>query len=84
MNYYVYYKVTPERIQELRARIDALLQAVEDHCGVRGRLMHRRDDPSTYMEVYEDVKDEAAFEVLLEREGAKLGLQRHLERFESV
>jgi hypothetical protein len=33
------------------------------------------------MEVYEDVKDAAAFDVLLEREGAKLGLPRKLERF---
>jgi quinol monooxygenase YgiN len=81
MNYYVYYKVTPERLHEVRARIDALLKAVEKQCGVRGRLMHRRDDPSTYMEVYEDVKDETAFEALLEREGAKLGVQRKLERF---
>jgi hypothetical protein len=84
MNYYVYYKVTPERVQEVRARIEALLQAVERQCGVRGRLMHRRDDPSTYMEVYEDVRDETAFEALLEREGAKLGVQRKLERFVCV
>jgi hypothetical protein len=33
------------------------------------------------MEVYENVKDAAALEALLEREGAKLGLQRKLERF---
>jgi hypothetical protein len=43
--------------------------------------MRRRDDPTTYMEVYEGVKDEAAFEALLEREGAKLGVPRRLERF---
>jgi hypothetical protein len=84
MNYYVYYKVTPERVQELRARIDALLKAIEAQCGVRGRLMHRRDDPSTYMEVYEDVKNESAFEALLEREGATISVPRHVERFVSV
>jgi hypothetical protein len=33
------------------------------------------------MEVYEGVKDAAAFEALLEREGAKLGVPRKLERF---
>jgi hypothetical protein len=43
--------------------------------------MHRRDDPTTYMEVYEGVKDEAVFERLLEREGGKLGMQRRTERF---
>ena len=46
--------------------------------------MHRRDDPTTYMEVYEGVKDERAFEALLEREGARLGLQRKVERFISA
>jgi len=43
--------------------------------------MHRRDDPTTYMEVYEDVKDTAAFERVLEREGVALGVQRRTERF---
>jgi hypothetical protein len=33
------------------------------------------------MEIYEDVKDEAAFEAVLDREGAKLGIKRHVERF---
>ena len=81
MNYYVYYKVPPEQVARLRTAVQALFSAVEKECGVRGRWMHRRDDPSTYMEVYEDVKDEAAFEALLEREGARLGVQRKLERF---
>jgi quinol monooxygenase YgiN len=83
MNYYVYYKVPPDNIPALRPKVQALLEAVREACGVRGRWMHRRDDPSTYMEVYEDVKDEAAFEALLEREGAQLGVQRHVERFVS-
>jgi quinol monooxygenase YgiN len=81
MNYYIYYQVTPERLREVRAAVRALFDAVESECGVRGRWMHRRDDASTYMEVYEGVKDGAAFEALLEREGAKLGVQRKLERF---
>jgi hypothetical protein len=54
---------------------------VKQKTGVSGRWMRRRDDPSTYMEVFEGVKDEAAFEALLESEGAKLGLQRKVERF---
>ena len=48
---------------------------------MRGRWMRRRDDPTTYMEVYEGVADGKAFEALLEREGAKLGVPRRLERF---
>ena len=80
-HYYVYYKVASQELNRVRAAVGELFDAVERECGVRGRWMHRRDDPSTYMEVYEDVEDEAAFEALLEREGAKLGMQRKLERF---
>jgi Domain of unknown function (DUF4936) len=69
------------RLAELRTAVERLFALLERECGVRGRWMHRRDDPTTYMEVYEDVKDAARFEALLEREGAKLGLQRRLERF---
>lgn len=81
MNYYVYYKVSPERVATLRPMIEELFSIIESQAGVRGRWMRRRDDPATYMEVYEGVADERAFEALLEREGAKLGLERRLERF---
>ena len=80
-HYYVYYKLVPERVPQLRPMVESIFREIERQFGVRGRWMHRRDDPSTYMEVYEDVKDAAAFEALLEREGAKLGLPRKLERF---
>jgi len=80
-HYYVYYKLAPDRVPQVRGMVEKLFRKIEEQCGVRGRWMHRRDDPSTYMEVYEDVKDEAAFEALLEREGASFGVQRKLERF---
>ena len=69
------------RLDELRSAVQKLFSEVEAKCGVRGRWMHRRDDPATYMEVYEDVADAVAFEEVLEREGAKLGVPRRLERF---
>jgi hypothetical protein len=81
LNYYVYYKVDQVRLAALRALVHALFQEIEKQTGVRGRWMHRRDDPLTYMEVYEEVQDEKAFEALLEREGAKLGVPRKVERF---
>jgi len=84
LNYYVYYKVAPERVAEVRSLVQSLFAEIESQCGVHGRWMRRRDDPSTYMEVYEGVQDEAAFEALLEREGAKLGVPRHAERFVGV
>jgi hypothetical protein len=84
LNYYVYYKVDPKRVAELRAGIERLFDVVERECGVRGRWMRRRDDPVTYMEVYEDVKDTAKFETVLSRESAGLGLQRRTELFVSA
>ena len=84
MNYYVYYKVPPERLAEITVVVELLFQTVQQNFGVRGRWMRRRDDPTTYMEVYEDVRDEPGFEDLLEREGAQLGLVRKVERFISA
>ena len=80
-SYYVYYRVDPTRRPTLHAEIARLLAAVEAATGVRGRWMRRRDEPTTYMEVYEDVPDADAFEALLDRESAPLGLERHVERF---
>ena len=69
------------QLEQLRAAVEKLFLEVEKRCGVRGRWMRRRDDATTYMEVYEGVTDPAAFEEVLEREGAKLGVPRRLERF---
>lgn len=80
-NYYVYYRVDLARLAELRASIEQLFSRIERETGVAGRWMHRRDDPATYMEVYEGVRDSAAFDALLERQASGLGLERKVERF---
>lgn len=80
-NYYVYYRVDAARLDELRRGVENLFAAVARQTGVSGRWMRRSDDPTTYMEVYEGVNDEPAFEALLEREAATLGVTRKTERF---
>jgi hypothetical protein len=80
-NYYVYYRVDPARLAALRVEIESLFDDIQKQFGSRGRWMRRRDEPATYMEVYEGVKDDAAFEKVLERGTAKLGLERKTERF---
>lgn len=80
-SYYVYYKVDAARREALRDEVQLLFARVHAACGVRGRWMRRRDEESTFMEVYEGVTDDAAFELLLARESAALGLERHVERF---
>lgn len=84
MNYYIYYKISPGQLEALRPRVQDLFRKAKLDFGVQARWMRRRDDPATFMEVYEGVKDEAGFEALLEREGAKLGMQRKVERFISA
>lgn len=80
-SYYIYYRVAAHRLPALREDVERLFVAVERATGVRGRWMRRRDEPGTYMEVFENVPDEAAFEALLAREAAGLALERHVERF---
>ena len=80
-NYYVYYRVDPARIGALKSEIEKLFGKIQKEFGIRGRWMHRRDESLTCMEVYEGVKDEGAFEAVLEREAATLGLERKVERF---
>jgi len=84
LNYYVYYKLDAQRLPEIRAGVERLFRAIERECGVKGRWMRRRDDPATYMEVYEGVADSAKFESVLQRESAGLGLQRRTELFVSA
>jgi hypothetical protein len=84
LNYYVYYKVAPERASEVRSQVQALFALIEKQTRIRGRWMRRRDDPTTYMEVFEDVQDEVAFEALLAHEGARFGVPRKVERFISA
>jgi len=84
LNYYVYYKVSAAQLEQVRPRVQDLFRRTKLDFGVTGRWMRRRDDPSTYMEVYEGVKDETGFEALLEREGPKFGLARKVERFISA
>ena len=82
MNYYVYYKADPARLDELRVAVERLLAAVERDCGVRGRWMRRRDDVATYMEVYENVRYEALFEQTLSRETKGFPFTRKTELFQ--
>ena len=76
VHYYVYYKFDPQRIEELRAVIDMLLREIHAASGVQGVWQRRRDDPSTFMEVYSSVPDADAFDCTLEAALAKVGFAR--------
>lgn len=77
-NYYVYYRIDAARLDALRSSVQELFKIIERETGVRGKWLRRRDEPTTYMEVYEGVRNDQAFEALIERECERLGLPRHL------
>ena len=64
-SYYVYYKVPAANAARARQAVDALQRELSGATGITGRLMRRRDDESTWMEIYEDVPDGARFEAKL-------------------
>ena len=86
LQYYVYYKFDPARIEEVRAVVEAVFGEVLKATGVQGDWQQRRDDASTFMETYPGVTDAAAFDRALARglekaAFARLDIQRITEIF---
>lgn len=90
VHYYVYYRVRGDTGHEdAEASVRAMQASLERRTGVTGRLMERRGDEVTWMEVYESVGDPVVFEAALQIEAAahrvndlvEPGSARHMERF---
>ena len=89
--YYIYYRVAPEKAESCEMRILELMSALKERAGVAGRLLKKRSEPLLWMEVYENVRDDAKFELELKQAAADLKLAeclqesspRRLECFES-
>ncbi|HEY6239903.1 MAG TPA: DUF4936 family protein [Burkholderiales bacterium] len=73
LSYYIYYRVLREEGPRARAALSVLQRDLSDITGIGGRLLRRRDDETTWMEIYENVPDGARFEAalaaLVERHG---------------
>ena len=90
--FYVYFKVAPGSETRARELAQALVADVRRESGIAGTLLRRRDDPSTWMEVYQGVADGVAFEALLKRlaessnfqQVLKEGSTRRLEVFQAL
>lgn len=89
-HYYVYYRVIAVPDARLRAAVDRMQAALRSETGVAGRLLRRRDDPHTWMEIYENVDDAMRFEAALSAAMARTGLDallptgRVVERFVAI
>lgn len=89
-HFYVWYTVAGELDAAVRT-VDRLFDAVSARTGVAGRLLARRDEPSTWMEIYEHVADAGAFERALAELVRDIGAdrlaedgRRHVERFAAL
>ncbi len=86
-SYYIYYKAREDA--GVRERVAQMQSELEKTCGVRGRLLRREEDATTWMEVYEGIADTPRFERELNEAIARHGLltllgpdgKRHTERF---
>ena len=70
--FYIYYKVAAQNADKVRAAALELQRALARATGIPGRLLCRRDQPDTWMEVYEGVTDAAAFQAALDTEVQRL------------
>ncbi|MDC7705646.1 DUF4936 family protein [Vogesella indigofera] len=81
---YIYYRVQ-DNILPIRQQTETLLAEIEKTTGIKGRLLQRRDDTQTWMEVYEAVADADALQQALQRalttQPLLAALSRHEEWF---
>ena len=65
VNCYVYYRIGSAQATAARHALAAIMRALEERAGIGGRLLRQQEDPSLWMEVYENVHDPERFEATL-------------------
>lgn len=78
-SYYIYYRVDPAKTGACAVAVEYLLDALHKKTGIRGRVMKKRNEPLLWMEVYENVSDEAGFEWELAEAVAGSGIGKLLQ-----
>ena len=88
LNYYVYYRIPAGNAERARTAVVSLQRELAGATGIGGRLLRRRDDETTWMEIYEGVEDAPRFEAklaeLVERHGVKALLAPNSPRKQEV
>ena len=90
-SYYVYYRIKSDAAAACEARVLELFTSVQQQTSVVGRLLKKRSDPLLWMEVYENVRDDAKFELELKQAVTQLKVgeclqddsERRVECFEA-
>jgi uncharacterized protein DUF4936 len=65
VSYYIYYRVSARHAHAAGQAVAAMLTLLEQRTSISGRLLRRLDEPLLWMEVYESVRDTAAFDAAL-------------------
>lgn len=89
IDYFIYYRIDEGREAELLAALATMQASLHAATGIAGRVKRRLDDPLTWMEIYEGVSQQYAFEIELGSHVMRHGLLdlitaegfRHMERF---
>lgn len=78
-SYYIYYRVNAGDAQTCEARVLQLISTLKTSTGTAGRLLKKRSDPLLWMEVYDNVRDDAKFELELQQTATQLKITECLQ-----
>ena len=78
-SYYIYYRVAAPHAKECEARVLDLFSVLKQSTAVGGRLLRKRSEPLLWMEVYDNVRDDAKFELELKQAETQLELSKYLQ-----
>ncbi len=78
-SYYIYYRVASDKTAACEPVIKELLAAVNLATGVAGRMLKKRGEPLLWMEIYENVGEEAKFEWELAEAVSRFKVQDFLQ-----
>jgi hypothetical protein len=78
-SYYIYYRVASDHANSCESRVLELFSAIKQATNIAGRLLKKRSEPLLWMEVYENVRDDAKFELELEQAAAQLKVAECLQ-----
>lgn len=73
-SYYIYYRVDAAQVTACTAAVSKLLADMQQRTGISGRILKKRNEPLLWMEIYEHVGDESAFEWELAEAVAAAGI----------
>ena len=77
-SFYIYYRVPAEASSRVRQLVNELQRVLLAKTGIAGRLLCRRDEAQTWMEIYEHVPDADAFQAVLADELERLNFDEAL------